>query len=229
MKSITTLLLSLLFVVSVFAQELQYSVRGSYTATIKKEQLNNAETMQDLKATYPSSWITNYGTVSVKTISNGITLFYLSRNDTLSAEQKKLLSSAVIGTEILIDINHFYSNSVTGVLEPRDVHFSFTVVPEVEAEYYGGEVKLNAFLKEKAINNIPEALAQKFDQAVVIFTVNEKGDIANAYIEKSSGDPKVDKMLLSAVNKMSKWKPAEDEEGIKVSQQFQFTVGYPGC
>lgn len=229
MKITTTLLLSILFITTGFTQEIMYDVRGANAKPIKKDQLINATTLIDIKGDYPSSWITQYEKVEIRTSSNGIHLSSVSKNDTLTQEQKEILSFATVGTDIEFDVFHLYNNSVTGAPEPRTVHFSYTVIPDVEAEYYGGEVELNAFLKEKAINNIPENKVKGFDQAVVAFTVNEKGTINNAYMEKSSGDEAIDKMLLSAINKMPKWKPAETIEGVKVKQQFRFSVGYPGC
>lgn len=41
----------------------------------------------------------------------------------------------------------------------------------------------------------------------------------------SSGKPEVDQLLVDLVNKMSKWKPAENSKGIKVRQKFQITNG----
>lgn len=229
MKIITTLLLSTLFVLSGDSQEIMFDVRGSNAKAIKKEVLINASTLSDIKDDYPSSWISRYERVEIRTSLNGIDLKAISKNDTLTIEQQKILSLATTGTDISFDVYHLYNNSVTGVPEPRTIHFSYSIIPEVAAEYYGGEVELNAFLKENAIKNIPENKVKGFDQAVIAFTVNEKGTINNAYVEKSTGDESVDKMLLSAINKMPKWKPAESLEGVKVKQQFRFTIGYPGC
>lgn len=229
MKIITTLLLSTLFVVSGYSQEIMFDVRGSNARAIKKEVLINASTLSDIKEDYPSSWISRYEKVEIRTSLNGIDLIAISQNDTLTIEQKEILSYAPTGTDISFDIYHLYSNSVTGAPESRTVHFSYSIIPDVEAEYYGGDVELNAFLKEKAIINIPEGLVKGADQAIVAFTVNEKGVVNNVFMEKSSGDQSVDKTLLAAINKMPKWKPAENADGEKVKQQFRFTIGYPGC
>jgi len=47
-------------------------------------------------------------------------------------------------------------------------------------------------------------------------------------LSKTSGDQKTDKLLLKAINKMPKWKPAENSDGIKVKQEFEFSVGNCG-
>ena len=68
-----------------------------------------------------------------------------------------------------------------------------------------------------------------FQQCVVIFAINEAGEIVNAKISRSSGDSKTDKLLLETIYKMPKWKPAKNSKGIKVKQIFEFSVGNRGC
>ena len=50
-------------------------------------------------------------------------------------------------------------------------------------------------------------------------------------VSKSSGDAATDKLLLKAITKMPKWKPAETTDGTKVKQAFEFSVNNdtPGC
>ena len=67
-------------------------------------------------------------------------------------------------------------------------------------------------------------MSKDFTQAIVSFTVNEDGKIADAIVSKSSGDAATDKLLLKAINKMPKWKPAETADGTKVKQAFEFSV-----
>lgn len=229
MKNAFTLLLVILFSVSAYSQELAFDVRGSASNSIKKDQLRQASTLKDIRANYPSSWITEYTAVDIKCIQNGVTTQASGMNDTLSHAQRQLLISAEIGADLLFEIFHLYRNPVTGNTELREVQFSYSIIPQSEAVFYGGEEALNAFLKEKAIQKIPKATGQTFDQAIISFTVNEKGSVHAITVEKSSGDSKVDKVLVNALNKMPNWKPAENEEGVKVKQTFQFTVGYPGC
>jgi TonB family protein len=66
-------------------------------------------------------------------------------------------------------------------------------------------------------------------QGIVKFTVSEEGDIINAKITSTTGDAQIDKVLLDAIIKMPKWKPAENSKGFKVKQEFEFSVGNDGC
>ncbi len=229
MKNIILFLISVLIIPAGFAQGLMFNISGTNAKSIKKDQLYKALTLIDITEQYPSSWISQYDSVSIQTAANGVHLIAHNLNDTLSEEQKKILSLADIGTVVTINIHHHYANPVTEDLEPRTIHFGYTVVPEVQAEFPGGEEQLNAFLEAYAIEKIPLSISQKFDQAIIGFIITETGSISNAFIEKSSGDSSIDDLLLSAINKMPSWQPAENIDGVKVKQKFQFTVGYPGC
>lgn len=105
-----------------------------------------------------------------------------------------------------------------------------TVVPETEAEYPGGFKQLTEYLTENFINKISEKNAlERIRQAIVKFTVNEEGQIVDAKIFKTSKDPKTDKLLLEAINKMPKWSPAKNAMGIKVKQEISIPFGGGGC
>jgi TonB family protein len=90
----------------------------------------------------------------------------------------------------------------------------------------GTEIVINIqYISENTIS----AISEKIERAVVRFTVNEPGEIADAQISKTSGDPGIDELLLGVINNMPAWKPAEDANGAKVEQEFVFTVGNDGC
>jgi TonB family protein len=141
-----------------------------------------------------------------------------SANDTLSAEQKNMLNTVDLGTDIVINIRYKFKNPVTGNIDMSVMNYSATVVPETEAEYPGGYQQMTQYLQENAIDKISDSTSGQLQQVIVRFTVNEKGEIANAQIFKSSGDQKTDKLLLKAINKMPKWQ-----------QEFEFIVGNGGC
>lgn len=229
MKNIITTLLLLLILVTGYSQELRYEVRGTYTRSIKKERLNEAISMSDISPGYPSSWITDYTSTSLTATTNGQTLTACGLNENLTAEQIGLLKTADLGTDIVVDIRYKYMNSVTNNMDDRKMYFTMTVVPEIEAEYSGGYDALMKYLEVNAINKLPESNAESFPAVVIKFTVNEKGEIDNAQVSLTSSDPEIDKILLKAINKMPKWKPAENSKGLKVKQDFQFSIGMNGC
>ena len=228
-NTLITLLFSLL-VLTGFSQDLSYEISGTNSNTITKEKLIAAKTMRDINPGYPSSsWITEYISTQVMATCNGKVMKAVNANDILSEEQKNILKTADLGADIVLDVYYKQINAVTANLEMHQMNFSFAVVPETKAEYPGGYEQVKKYLKEHAISKLTARDNKKL-QATVRFTVNEQGEIANAQIAKTSGDKKTDRLLVDAINNMPKWKPAENSKGIKVKQNFVFTVGSgDGC
>lgn len=225
---IITTLLFVLFANS-FAQELNFEVHGKYSHPIKKETLEKAKSMSDLIPYFPSDWISDYVSVEILATNNGTPVMAAGIDDKLNSEQKNILSSADMGAEVVINISFRYDHSVSNITDIGKMHYIATLVPEIEAEYPGGNQQMNQYLKENAISKIPETSSKQLPEVLLRFTVNEEGKVANARVFKTSGDTKIDELLLEAINKMPMWRPAEDSNGTKVKQEFEFTVGSAGC
>ncbi|MCU0370298.1 MAG: energy transducer TonB [Bacteroidales bacterium] len=224
MKKILITPLLLLLLVTSFSQDLNFDVRGKYRHPVNKEVLNSARSMGDIIPYYPAGWITGYVSVDISAITDDRTLTASGINDILTEEQADLLHSATLGTDIEINIQYLSENSTTGKLENRKMNYTATLVPETQAEFPDGYFQLRQYLQENAIDKISAEDSEQFEQAVVSFTVDEEGGIANARISTTSGDQLIDGMLINAVNNMPKWKPAEDSEGVRVKQEFEFSV-----
>jgi len=212
-----------------FSQGLEVSVHGKYERPLKKEKLENAETMSDLINGYPESWITDYISAEVTATNNGTVMTAMGTNATLTAEQKNILAMADLGTEVSVDVAYRYKNAAIDQVDVHLMNYTATLVPEMEAEYPGGKQVLNDYLKENVTDKISEAEVKKMAPALVTFTINETGEVTNALVSISSGNPKIDKLLLKTITKMPKWKPAVTADGKNVNQDFQFSVGVPGC
>jgi TonB family protein len=224
-----------------FSQNLRFEVHGRYSRPVKKENLNEAKLISDVIPGYPTSWITDYVSVEILATCDGKSMKALSPNEALTVEQKAILKKVDLGSDIFINVKYRSKNAVTDSIENNEigldlfqggVYVKITVVqeiPEIEAEYAGGHQQMTNYLKENAINKISQTTPKHFQQGVVLFTVNEEGEIVNAKISKTSGDSKTDKLLVEAINKMPKWKPAENSKGIKVKQEFEFNVSTGGC
>jgi TonB family protein len=229
MKNILISSLLVLFYGAAFSQKLDFQVQGTYERSVKKVNLEKAESLSDIIIGYPSSWITDYISAEITTTSNDKVGKALSANDRLTLEQKNLLSTADLGTDVNIEVTYRYSNSAIDQTDILQMNYSATVVPQIEAEYVGGNEQLKMYLKENTIDKISEADAKKINPAVVTFIINEAGEVANAQVSTGSGDEKIDKLLLKTIQKMPKWKPAENSDGLKVKQDFKFSVGMSGC
>ena len=211
------------------SQDLNYQVRGKYNSPVTKETLNASKTISDFRPGYPSSWIHEYISTEITVTGEGKFFKATGANETLNAQQQILLSMAEVGEEIMVDVSYRYQNSITGNNDVRLVHFVMTVIPETEAEFPGGYQQLTTYLVKNAIHKISEKFPKEEQAVLIRFTVTESGKIANAQISDSSEDPEIDKLLLRAINTMPTWKPAENSEGIKIRQDFEFRVGNIGC
>jgi len=231
-NTIVTLLLVLLFA-SGFSQDLSYNVRGKYSRPINKENLDDVKLISDVISGYPKNWITSYSSVEISAICNGNSVTAKSKNAKLTTEQKNSLRTVDLNTDLIIDVNYTYKVPVTNVVEHNTMHVPMTVIPEVEAEYIGGHQQLMDYLKENGIDKITGTTPAGFEQVTILFTINEEGAITDAKINKTSLDIIIDNTLLDIINAMPKWKPAQNAKGVKVKQQFEFSVykgpGKAGC
>ena len=231
MKNVIIIFAVLLCTVSGFSQVLDYQVKGKYTRGVSQEKLELARSMSDLRAGYPSSWINEYVSTEIAVKKDGRISIARGSNETLSAEQQNLLQTAEVGSDIEVNVGYIYQNPVTGFPDIRKMHFVETVVPEVEAQFPGGYEDLRTYVDKNAIDKIADRLSDdKMPFVLITFTVTEKGEISNAQIVQSSKDPEVDRVLLKAINRMPSWKPAENAVGIKIRQEFEFSLGSnDGC
>jgi TonB family protein len=210
-------------------EDLRYGIRAKYRRPVQQETLKKAQLINDVISGYPENWITSYLSVEILATCNGKTMTGRSKNNVLSQEQKNILSAIDLNTDIIIHVKYKYDNPSTNSIENNEINVSMTVIPEIQAEYiihdteakYEGERDyIREYIKEN-ISKVPNEI----DQCMVDFTINEEGGISNVSISMTSGKPEVDKLLVDLVNKMPKWKPAENSKGIKVQQKFQLTIG----
>jgi len=176
--------------------------------------------------------IINYVSIEIFATCEGKTLRSQSANKTISTEQKNILNSTDLGTDIRIKIKFkfkypLYDKVDTGVKEGE---YSVTVVPETEAEYPGGSKKLTDYLIENVFNKIHDKKnTEKVHGAIVKFNINEEGQVVDVKMLRTSKEPKTDKLIIDAINRMPKWKPAKNAKGINIKQEFSIPFGNSGC
>jgi TonB family protein len=226
-RRLITPILFLLFITG-FSQNVSYEVHGKYKHPVKVETLTKAVSISDIIPYYPVNWISGYVSTELSVTGDGKEKIASGQDDLLSAEQKRILKKVDPGTEIVIKIIYNYNNPVNGNIETGNMNYSATVVPETEAGYTGGHEQMTQYLKENAMDKIPDSAFKQLQPVVVRFTVNEEGEIANAEISRESGDPQIDRLLLDVINNMPKWSPAQDSGGKRVRQEFEFSVSSGG-
>jgi len=210
-------------------KELSFDLRGRYTHPVKKEKLTNAKLLNDFVADYPTNWVANYISVEVKGTCDGKEMKAIGANNFLTAEQKKILNTIDLSSDLIITVKYKEKNPVNHTVYDNQMNIALTVVPEIEAQYLSGQDDIKKYLKDYVIKKITETVPQEFQKGIVTFTIDEAGEVTNAKISLTSGDAKTDKFLLNTISSMPKWKPAQNAKGEKVKQEFVFTFGVGGC
>lgn len=223
-------------VIPVPKQELSYEIRGSYARAVTKTTLDKSLKLNDFIDGYPGSWIDDYVSVSIITINNGKETKATGTDNNLTAEQKNNLQTADLNADVDINIKYIAVKTLSSIGSDKidenavkTINTRLTIIPETEAKYPGGAKEMNSYLKANIISKIPELVALKIKGAKVLFTINDKGEVDEVIVLKSSGDEKTDQLMKQAINNMPKWKPAENAKGAKVKQYFEFTAGVYGC
>jgi hypothetical protein len=183
---------------------------------------------------YNYNKIIDYVSVEILATGNGKVMSAQSVGSQLTTEQKRILQTAELGTDINIKINFKFKNqagkSVGNENKIYEGTLAVTVVPETEAEYPGGFSQLSDYFNKNVFSKINgESTTDKILMAAVKFTINEDGRITGAKMDKTSSDPQIDKLILDQTAKMPNWKPAKNSEGVKIKQEFSIPFSGPGC
>lgn len=209
--------------------EIQCKVNKSYPSlSISKEKLNEAHSLIDLNERYESSWVREYVSVEVFTINKGKTIRAESKNDFLSQEQKDNMNMADAGTDISVKIRYLPENRLMQN-DPKEMGFSFSVEPETDATFPGGQQQLDQYLKVNVLDKIDGANFMQYQVTAVQFMINEEGQIVDAHIfgseYQTTKNEKIEELLLKTVCNMPSWNPALYTNGVSVKQEFVLTLG----
>ena len=144
--------------------------------------------------------------------------------------QLNLLRSADYSTNFLIRVDYHQKNKETGVLEKSYATPHKTIVPDVQAQYIYGKDALIKYFKENTNEetaNIPE---DKLKPAKLYFTVTKDGTVNDVHLDRSSGYPNIDELMISLIMKTpGGWIPALNSKGETVNQELVVSFGLMGC
>lgn len=192
--------------------------------SISQEQLNEANTLSDLNHNFKNEWVREYLSVEISTLHNGKLLKEVGENNHLNQVQKEFLKDLQLPAIITVKVQYIPENSLKHN-QPKEEVFSFSINPAISASYKGGHDKLESYLQKNAVSKIPGNIFKEYDLAIIKFTINEMGQIIDAFVFQSSKDQTIDELLLKTVCGMSDWNPAQHANGKKVKQEFVFTIG----
>jgi len=191
---------------------------------ISRTTVQSANTLLDINKYYKPDWVKAYESVEITATQQGKIKTVYGKSGQLTNEQKALLNKSDANTDIKVKIVYLPENNLKQN-DLKEHKFSFKILPETEATFLGSKQELRQYLKENAIDNIPAGTFSQYALAAVKFTVDEAGKITNPHLFESTKDEKIDAILLETIANMSNWKPAEFANGLKVKQEFVFTVG----
>jgi len=213
-----------------FAQEkserlLDYGISVNYPPlSIPRKVLEDGESVSDLNEHYKTSWIKSFMGMTVSTLHEGIEKLAKSKDDKITKQQKDNMLTSDKGSAVTISVKYMPDNT----LKHNDIQeykYSFSIDPDMEAEFPGGKDLMNQYLVENLIPKIPNDVFGKYQLAAVKFTIDGTGHVVDPYLHWTSENEEVDILLLEIVCKMPTWKPAEYNDGTKVKQEFVLTVG----
>lgn len=192
--------------------------------SISPVELENANTLSDLYHHYKSEWVKEYKYVKMIATVNDRDEVVTTDNDQVTQEQKELLNSIDMGSEVRVIVSYLPDNNLNNN-EVREMDFAFRIDPINEAKYTNGKEKLDLYIKENILSKVTVKDVPQYQVAAVKFTVNEEGHIVDANIESASKTPEADELLLKTICDMPSWKSAQYADGTKTKQEFVLTVG----
>ena len=108
MKKSLILLLSLSISLG-FSQTLKFMVRGAYTYGVNSEALREVRSLKQIIPYHTGKGIMTYVSTEVKASCNGNEMIAKGKGDSLTTEQRYVLSQAEPGTDVLVNINYKYN------------------------------------------------------------------------------------------------------------------------
>lgn len=192
--------------------------------SIQENKLDKINTLTDLDKRYPTSWVKKYISVEISAYKNGIQTKASGSSDVLNQDQKELIRLADRSSDIAVSVTYLPNNSLKNETA-KQYDFKVTPMPDKNADYAEGAAQLIQYLKENSIVNIEAGSFTGYDLTAIKFTITEQGHITDVKVALPSKNIKIDEMLVVAISKMPKWKPAAFSNGLKVKQDFILTIG----
>jgi len=151
-----------------------YEVHQIYPhISITKVAMEEAEMLSDIYDRYEADWVKEYISVELQTIHKGEIQKTIGVDNKINSKQKTAILNADTGTEMTVIIHYIPDNT----LKQNDVKensFTFSLMPERDASFLGGQEALETYLNQNAIGEIPSGTFVAYDLAAVKFTIDTK-------------------------------------------------------
>lgn len=213
-----------------FNADFLYNLDSRFIAKITKEKLHNAKSIADLVPKEGTEGLSSFRDVKISELRKEGKRNETGINAKLNKAQKWLLESLDYSDNFYIEANCKYKNEETGEIEDYCFVYYVSIMPEQEAEYKDGQLALIDYLKNGSLEETANTKKELLKPGKVFFTVTQKGEIENVFLESSSGYKSIDKKMIELIKKIpGEWASATNSTGEKVDQELVFSFGIIGC
>ena len=211
------------FVFIALAQDLSYVLVEREKLSVLQSELASAEVLDDIHPDYKGEWVEKYISTEIKVINNGTIKSVKGENTILSQAQKKLISNAEVGSELMIVVHYIPKNSLKNNT-PKEMHYSYQILPATLAEFPGGYEGFDLFVNQNITTKLSPDLREKLKIAKIQFTISEDGSIDNVHFLEGTNDLELNSFLIDTICKMPFWAPAQDLYGNSTKQTLRFLI-----
>lgn len=207
-----------------------YAVASRFNATITKEDLQKAKSLQEIVPEGATNGINSFKDVIISILPDDKARKVKGKNEILTPGQLALLQSTEYSTHFFIRGNYFHNKYGLSELEEDYLIYYMTVVPEKQASFKKGHTALMNYLRLKSAKEVAATDVDDLKSGKIQFTITTDGTVSNVILESTSGYDSIDNKMIKLIKSMpGKWNAATDSKGEKVEQEFVYSYGLIGC
>lgn len=211
-------------------QEFHLAIESRFNATISKEKLETALSIQNLVPKGSTDGIRSFRNMKISKLVKEDMRVELSTNDKLNPNQMDLLRSLEYSDNFCVEASIQRENEQTGEIENEVFIYYITVVPESEATYSEGHDALINHFRAKSKTLTARIKFDELQPGKVRFTITKFGKIDAVEWESTSGNTEIDLAMIELLQKLpGTWTPATNSKGEKVDQELILSFGSVGC
>ncbi len=207
-----------------------YAVASRFNATITKEDLQNAKSLQDIVPKGATEGVKSFKDVIISILPEDKATKIKGKNEMLTPAQLELLQSVDYSTQFFIRGNFYQNKYGLSELEEDYLIYYMTVVPEKQASFKKGRTALMNYLRLKSAKEVAGTDVDDLKSGKIQFMITTDGTVSDVILESTSGYDSIDDKMIKLIKSMpGKWNAATDSKGEKVEQELVYSYGLIGC
>jgi len=205
----------------------QFSVRPFSIGEVKNKQWVKATSLENLSADFPSSWIDNYKTVTLR--SEETEQFVIGLNNELNQGQRAFLDAVPVGGRFQLRVD-YERRSEGGRMEKKVFEHIYTRAPDTDAAFGDSPFALAQYLETHFDWDLLDGWKKEKAPGVEVkFVINSHGELEDLRVVDSNVPCTVHNSIFEVLKGMPRWTPARLESGETVRQEFRLVLGENGC